>query len=65
MILNFTSIGILFQLRGLNKDDSESQVKQLLYKLHLIEKANEYGNNLSGGMKRRLCLGNAIVGNTQ
>ncbi|XP_037035767.1 ATP-binding cassette sub-family A member 3 isoform X2 [Bradysia coprophila] len=52
-------------LRGLNKQDAESQVKQLLYKLHLMDKANEYGNNLSGGMKRRLCLGNAIVGNTQ
>lgn len=56
---------VFFQLRGLNKTDAESQVKQLLYKLHLIDKANEYGNNLSGGMKRRLCLGNAIVGNTQ
>ncbi|KAJ6637353.1 Phospholipid-transporting ATPase ABCA3 [Pseudolycoriella hygida] len=52
-------------LRGLNKTESESQVKQLLNKLHLTDKANEYGNNLSGGMKRRLCLGNAIVGNTQ
>ncbi|KAG4067234.1 hypothetical protein HA402_000225 [Bradysia odoriphaga] len=55
----------LAALRGLNKKDAESQVKQLLYKLHLMDKANEYGNNLSGGMTRRLCLGNAIVGNTQ
>ncbi|KAJ6642601.1 Phospholipid-transporting ATPase ABCA3, partial [Pseudolycoriella hygida] len=51
-------------LRGLSKTECESHVKQLLYKLNLTDKANEYGNNLSVGMKRRLCLGNAIVGNT-
>lgn len=31
----------------------------------MTEKSNEYGINLSGGMKRRLCLGNAIIGNTK
>lgn len=54
-----------FQLRGLNKINIESQVNQLLCKLQLIEQGNKYGNDLSGGMKRRLCIGNAIVGNTQ
>lgn len=37
----------------------------LLHKLKMSGKANEYGYNLSGGMKRRLCLGNAVIGNTK
>lgn len=37
----------------------------LLGRLQLAEKANEFGKNLSGGMKRRLCLGNALIGGTK
>lgn len=54
-----------FQLRGLTPKQVAYDANHLLKKLNLTAKANEYGHNLSGGMKRRLCLGIALIGNTK
>lgn len=51
-------------LRGMSASKARDVAEDLLEKLHLQEKANVYGKHLSGGMKRRLCLGMAIVGET-
>lgn len=56
---------IFFQLRGLNHQEANTLANKLLQQLNLNEKANEYGKNLSGGMKRRLSLGIAIAGDTK
>lgn len=53
------------QLRGLGHQEANVLSNKLLQQLNLHEKANEYGKNLSGGMKRRLSLGIAIAGNTR
>lgn len=53
------------QLRGLTPKQVQYDANHLLKKLNMTSKANEYGHNLSGGMKRRLCLGNALIGNTK
>lgn len=53
------------QLRSYNRSDAQHFANEKLEKLKLTEKANEYGCNLSGGMKRRLSLGIAIAGNTK
>lgn len=53
------------QLRGLTPKQVQYDANYLLKKLNLTSKANEYGHNLSGGMKRRLCLGIALIGNTK
>lgn len=53
------------QLRGLTPKQVQYDANHLLKKLNLTGKANEYGHNLSGGMKRRLCLGVALIGNTK
>ncbi|XP_064549091.1 phospholipid-transporting ATPase ABCA1 [Drosophila montana] len=53
------------QLRGAKLSDARNWAELKLRKLNLKDKANEYGRNLSGGMKRRLSLGIAIAGNTK
>lgn len=55
----------MHQLRGLTPKQVQYDANHLLKKLNLTAKANEYGHNLSGGMKRRLCLGVALIGNTK
>lgn len=40
-----------------------NDVYDLLLKLKLTDKRNEIPANLSGGQKRRVCLGMAIIGN--
>ncbi|KZC13655.1 PREDICTED: ATP-binding cassette sub-family A member 1-like [Dufourea novaeangliae] len=51
-------------LKGSHKTRKEikEDVMMLLDKLNLIEKRNALPNTLSGGQKRRLCLGMALVG---
>ncbi|KAH8376899.1 hypothetical protein KR093_002048 [Drosophila rubida] len=53
------------QLRGATRSEARHWAEEKLRKLNLSDKANEYGENLSGGMKRRLSLGIAIAGNTK
>lgn len=44
---------------GIRKNDA--WIDELLHKLHLSDKANTNTRNLSGGMKRRLMVGQALV----
>lgn len=53
------------QVRGMSKHDAAIITDELLIKLNLQDKEKEFGNCLSGGMKRRLSLGIAIAGNTK
>lgn len=53
------------QLRGLNAKDALSESKDILQKVNLTSKALQLADSLSSGMKRRLCLANAIIGNTK
>lgn len=53
------------QLRGACRSDARDWADEKLKKLGLSDKRNEFGKNLSGGMKRRLSLGIAIAGNTK
>jgi ABC-type multidrug transport system ATPase subunit len=50
-------------LKGLDHNDRE--VENLLVKLGLNEKANSMACTLSGGMKRKLCLGMALIGDSK
>ena len=42
-----------------------AEIKVLLQKLQLTEKKNALAGNLSGGQKRKLSLGMAIVGGSK
>ncbi|XP_034666674.1 ATP-binding cassette sub-family A member 17 [Drosophila subobscura] len=53
------------QLRGSRRSEARLWADNKLKKLGLKDKRDEYGQNLSGGMKRRLSLGIAIAGNTK
>lgn len=53
------------QLRGLSKANAEVEAKNILTKVNLQSKAHEVAKRLSGGMLRKLCLANAIIGDTK
>uniref|UniRef100_A0A182SVJ7 ABC transporter domain-containing protein n=1 Tax=Anopheles maculatus TaxID=74869 RepID=A0A182SVJ7_9DIPT len=53
------------QLRGLNASDACNEAKIVLKKVQLLEKSESLVHTLSGGMKRRLSLGIAIMGHTK
>ncbi|KAJ3652605.1 hypothetical protein Zmor_018556 [Zophobas morio] len=51
------------KLKGSN--DGNEDVKNMLLELGIYEQANTMVNSLSGGMKRKLCLGMALIGNPE
>ncbi|XP_049818553.1 phospholipid-transporting ATPase ABCA3 isoform X2 [Aethina tumida] len=50
-------------LKGMSYQSSKSQASVLMKKLNIDDKRNEMTRKLSGGMKRKLCLAMAIIGN--
>ncbi|ODM88894.1 ATP-binding cassette sub-family A member 3 [Orchesella cincta] len=53
------------QLKGLSSKAASNEIKILLPKLQLAEKATTISSNLSGGQMRKLCLGIALIGNSK
>ncbi|KAH0815791.1 hypothetical protein GEV33_007000 [Tenebrio molitor] len=53
----------LAMLKG--SDDIDRKIEELLVELGLDEKANSMAYTLSGGMKRKLCLGMALIGDSK
>ncbi|XP_054279050.1 phospholipid-transporting ATPase ABCA1-like [Macrosteles quadrilineatus] len=49
-------------LKGLPKDRAEAVGMKLLVSFHITNKSNQYVAQLSGGMKRKLCLAIALMG---
>jgi ATP-binding cassette subfamily A (ABC1) protein 3 len=45
--------------------DLENEVTKTLHMISLVDKRNALSTELSGGMKRKLCLGIAMIGNSQ
>ncbi|CAH1126706.1 unnamed protein product [Ceutorhynchus assimilis] len=52
-------------LKGKSCQESEHEIQDLLPKLHLSDKKDSLAHKLSGGMKRKLCLGMAVVGGSK
>lgn len=52
-------------LKGLSKEDVQTEISRFLVELGLEQKANELAKNLSGGQKRRLSLAAAFVGGSK
>uniref|UniRef100_A0A182QTM8 ABC transporter domain-containing protein n=1 Tax=Anopheles farauti TaxID=69004 RepID=A0A182QTM8_9DIPT len=52
-------------LRGLNASEARTEAAIVLEKVNLSEKSDSLVHTLSGGMKRRLSLANAIIGKTK
>ncbi|KAL1501623.1 hypothetical protein ABEB36_006920 [Hypothenemus hampei] len=52
-------------LKGRSSREAEYELDNLLIKLHLEDKRNDLAHTLSGGMKRKLCLGMAVIGGSK
>lgn len=52
-------------LKGLTWAEAKRDVKDLLEKLNLNNERNKSVHSLSGGMKRKLCLGMAVIGGSK
>jgi len=53
------------QLKGLTLDEAESEGRQLIQKLDLKQKTHYMSCELSGGQKRKLSLGMALIGGSK
>ena len=52
-------------LKGIRRDDVESEVQKTIDKIGLREKDRNFPHELSGGQKRKLSLGIAFIGESQ
>ena len=50
-----------FQLKGCDKKEIDEEVEEMIKVLHLEDKTLAPANTLSGGMKRKLCVGIALI----
>ncbi|XP_053671459.1 phospholipid-transporting ATPase ABCA1 [Anopheles nili] len=53
------------RLRGLNNAEAREEARLVLAKVNMLNKSESLVHTLSGGMKRRLSLANAIIGHTK
>ena len=53
------------QIKGLKADQARMEARTLLKKLQLTEKRHTMSMDLSGGQKRKLSLGMALIGGTK
>lgn len=63
---NFTGIRFLYYmaaLKGLRKEDADKQIPELLRMVNLSEEANKKMGAYSGGMKQRILIAQALLGN--
>ncbi|CAH0550158.1 unnamed protein product [Brassicogethes aeneus] len=49
-------------LKGVSRAEANEQAERLTVRLHLHDKKHTLARTLSGGMKRKLCLGMAVIG---
>lgn len=48
-------------VKGIRKEDAEEKSNELLMRVGLLEKANEYPGKLSGGQKQRVAIARALA----
>ncbi|XP_068232553.1 LOW QUALITY PROTEIN: phospholipid-transporting ATPase ABCA3-like [Palaemon carinicauda] len=53
------------RLKGMSKKTAKQEAVTLMTRLELSDKKNMYGNQLSGGMKRKLCLAISLIGGSK
>eukprot|EP01080_Neovahlkampfia_damariscottae_P010983 gene10983-3689_t len=46
-------------------NEMNSKIESILKQIHLEDSRNKYSSSLSGGMKRRLCLGMSLIGDPE
>ena len=53
------------QLKGIPSNEIHAEIDQMLIVLHLEAKRKAYARSLSGGMKRKLSVGIALIGGSK
>ncbi|CAL4125829.1 unnamed protein product, partial [Meganyctiphanes norvegica] len=53
------------KLKGLSNKESDLEAKNLMRRLQLLDKKHMFGSQLSGGMKRKLCLAISLIGGSK
>lgn len=53
------------RLKGLTSKAATAEAHEILTRLELLDKQNMFGNQLSGGMKRKLSLAMSLMGSTK
>jgi len=61
-LLAFDLIVYLFYL-GVSRTEVQAAVEKVFHEVNLEGHEKKMGNKLSGGQKRKLCLGMALIGN--
>ena len=61
----FIEISNLLQLKGIPSSEIHAEIDQMLIVLHLEAKRKAYAKSLSGGMKRKLSVGIALLGGSK
>ena len=56
---------LCLQLKGVKGNDVNEEVKKTIELLHLENKTNARSSSLSGGMKRKLSVGIALIGGSK
>uniref|UniRef100_A0A915Q6Y1 ABC transporter domain-containing protein n=1 Tax=Setaria digitata TaxID=48799 RepID=A0A915Q6Y1_9BILA len=52
-------------LKGIPKERLDDEVSETIANLGLIDSRNKFASHLSGGMKRKLCIGIALIGGSK
>jgi ABC-type multidrug transport system ATPase subunit len=55
----------MLQLKGGSREEAKKDATKFIQMLKLTNKKNEMSSTLSGGMKRKLSLGIALIGNSK
>ena len=55
----------MFQLKGCPSWEAENKVSEMIKMLHLEDKAGVDAKLLSGGLKRKLCVGIALIADSK
>eukprot|EP00124_Ichthyophonus_hoferi_P000157 Ihof_evm21s5 gene=Ihof_evmTU21s5 len=53
------------RLKGIPEDSIEKEIDQMLDDLRMHDKVNSFPKGLSGGMRRKLCVGIALIGGSK
>ncbi len=59
------NLNFIAKLRGLEKEEIKSQLENLIYLVGLEDRQNDRVETYSGGMKRRLMIARAMIGDPQ
>jgi putative ABC transport system ATP-binding protein len=59
------NIALPMSLQGIPMEEREKQVKKILEKMELTDRANHYPNQISGGQQQRVAIARALANNPE